>query len=47
MKIILRSIILLVVFVVAFLSTTVFFDTIERHNGYYNQGIAESNEVGK
>ena len=41
----LRTIILLTTFFVAFLFATVFFDTIERHSGYYDQGIQDSASV--
>ena len=41
----LRTVIILAIFVVAFLVTTIFFDTIERHTGYYDQGIADSKGV--
>jgi hypothetical protein len=37
-----RTIILLITFFVVFLATTVFFDTIERRTGYYDQGIQDS-----
>jgi len=47
MKVLLRAVLVLSVFVVAFLITTIVFDTIERHNGYYDQGLRESSEVMK
>lgn len=37
---------LLITFVVAFFVATAFFDTLERHMGYYDQGIKDANEVG-
>jgi uncharacterized protein (DUF2164 family) len=46
MKTLFKSVVLLVVFIVTFLVTTIIFDTIDRHDGYYNQGIQDSNEVG-
>jgi hypothetical protein len=33
-------------FIIAFYATTALFDTLEHHMGYYDQGIAKSNEVG-
>ncbi len=42
-----RSTILLITFAVAFIVTTAFFDTLEHHMGYYDEGIQESAEVGK
>lgn len=47
MKPLFQSTVLLITFVVAFLITTIITDTIDRHDGYYDQGRQESNEVGK
>lgn len=44
---IIRFTILVLIFVVAFIGTTAFFDTLEHHMGYYDEGIKESSEVGK
>jgi len=45
MKILIRGIILLVTLVIAFLATTIFFDTLERHMGYYDEGIQDLRSV--
>jgi hypothetical protein len=37
-----RGVLLLVTFVVAFFITTVLSDALDKHNGYYNDGIQES-----
>lgn len=47
MKLILRSFLLLFIFILAFFVTTAVFDTIERHTGYYDQGQRDSAMVGK
>lgn len=39
------GIVLLVTFVVAFFVATAFFDTLERHMGYYDQGIQDSKSI--
>jgi hypothetical protein len=45
MRALMSAIILLVTFVVAFFVTTAFFDTIERHTGYYKQGLEDSRSI--
>ena len=45
MKILIRGIVLLITLTVAFLVTTIFFDTLERHMGYYDQGLKDSASV--
>lgn len=47
MRSLFQGTILLLTFVVAFLITTILTDTIDRHDGYYSQGIQDSAEVGK
>ena len=47
LRVVRNSFILLFVFVFCFFVTTAFFDILERHMGYYDQGIQESQEVGK
>jgi hypothetical protein len=43
----LRGFILLFVFCIAFFITTVVSDLLDKHDGYYDQGIADSREVGR
>jgi hypothetical protein len=38
--------ILFFLFIFVFFLTTALFDTLERHLGYYDQGIADSKAVG-
>ena len=47
LRVIRNGFILLFVFVFCFFVTTAFFDTLERHMGYYDQGNLESQEVGR
>ena len=43
----LRTIVLLATFIVAFLVTTIFFDTLERSIGYYDEGLRDSASVSQ
>lgn len=47
MRIIAKLFFLFCFFVVVFFVTTAFFDTLEHHMGYYDQGIQESAEIGQ
>ena len=38
--------ILLITFIIAFFVATAMFDTFEKHNGYYKQGIEDSEGIG-
>ena len=42
-----RSVVLCLTFFVAFLTTTIFLDALDKHTGYYDEGHRESAEVGK
>jgi hypothetical protein len=41
------SLLLTTIFAIVFLITTACFDVFEKSNGYYTQGIEESQEVGQ
>ena len=45
MKLLLRAVLCLVLFVFIFLLTTFITDKIDRESGYYNQGIEDSNSL--
>lgn len=42
-----RVFLVIPVFILSFFIATALFDTVEKHIGYYDEGLRESAEVGK
>ena len=47
MRIFGKGLVVLVVFAITFLVTTIVSDIFDKRTGYYTKGIQDSNEVGK